>query len=91
MTRTVAVLVGTLAVEDGATPPPIVGEVGHYWLIFNEARHDEPDATVSRWTACAEPLGDGTPQRAAQRWDGTPADTPPVWPTLLRGDGWAAT
>jgi hypothetical protein len=91
MTRTVAVLVGTLAVEDGETTPPIVGEVGHYWLIFNEARHDEPDATVSRWIACAEPLGDGAPQQSAQRWDGNPADTPPVWPTLLRGDGWAAT
>lgn len=89
--RILTVLVGTLPIEDGQTPPPVVGEVGRYWLLFVEATRDVPDATVVTVRARAEPLGDGSPQRGGLMWDGTVRDEPPHWPTMLHGNGWSAS
>lgn len=88
--RRIKVLVGTLPIEDGQTPPPVVGEIGTFPLIFAEARHDQPDATASTWRVRAEPGNDGKPRGPGRRWDGIPHDRPPYWPTTLHGDGWSA-
>ena len=88
--RRIPVLVGTLPIEDGQTPPPAVGQPGHYPLIFAEAVGDGPDATAATFAVRAEPLGDGRPVGPGLRWDGVPHDGPPTWPTVLRGDGWSA-
>lgn len=88
--RTLTVLVGTLPVEDGQTAPPVVGKVGHYRLLFAEAEHDEPDATIGTVRARAEPLGDGAPSRGGLMWDGTSHDEPPSWRIMLHGNGWTA-
>ncbi|MGH8922178.1 MAG: hypothetical protein ACRD0H_28210, partial [Actinomycetes bacterium] len=82
-------LVGYLPIEDGATPPPVVGDVGWYWLVFREDEHPAPDAMVSMFTARAEPIGDGSPHFLLGT--GPDGEGAPVWPTLLHGDGWAAT
>lgn len=89
--RHLLILVASLPIEDGQTPPPVVGEIGQFLLSFVEARGNEPDATVSIIRARAEPLGDGSPRGPGKRWDGTPRERPPVWPTVLHGDGWSAT
>lgn len=89
--RHLLILVGSLPIEDGRTPPPVVGEIGYFTLSFVEARHDEPDATVSTIRAGAEPLHDGSPCGQGRHWDGTAHERPPVWPTVLHGDGWSAT
>lgn len=89
--RTLRVLVGTLPIEDGQTPPPVVGEVGHFRLLFVEAEHDGPDATVVTVQARAEPAGDGSPSRGGLMWDGTVRDDPPHWSTMLHGNGWTAS
>lgn len=90
--RTLRVLVGTLPIEDGQTPPPVVGEVGHFPLIFCEVGTEaaDSDATVSVVSARAEPVGDGSPRRGGLRWDGTVRNDPPHWATRLHGDGWSA-
>lgn len=65
----------------------MVGEVGHFWLVFSEAEHDEPDATEITVQARAEPLGTGRPSRGGMMWDGTVRDDPPIWPTTPHGNG----
>ncbi|MCD2190959.1 hypothetical protein [Actinomycetospora soli] len=83
-------LLGTLPVEDGQTPPPAVGDVVRLTLRFAEADADAADAAVSVISARAEPVGDGSARSPGMRWDGTVDDRPPVWPTVLHGDGWSA-
>lgn len=89
-TRRIPVLVGELPIEDGQTPPPVVGEIGSFPLIFGEALGGEPDATVATFDVRVEPLNGGAPRGPGQRWDGTPHDRPPVWPSVIHGDGWSA-
>lgn len=90
--RTLLVLVGTLPIEDGQTPPPVVGEVGHYPLLFRETDPEAgPDATTTTVQARAEPIGDGLPSLGGMSWDGTVHDEPPHWPTRLHGNGWTAS
>lgn len=91
--RTLSVLVGTLPIEDGQIPPPVVGDVGVFPLLFREAgpEADGPDATTTTVQARAEPVGDGVPTRGAMMWDGTVRDDPPHWPIRLHGNGWTAT
>jgi len=79
--RVLRVLVTSVAIEDGAVPPPAVGEVAGYLLTFQEAPPEDPTASVLR--ARAEPL-------TGDRLDGVPLGPPPHWPTLLTGDGWTA-
>ena len=75
--RRIPVLVNELAIEDGQTPPPRVGDVGQFPLIFTEARPDQPDtdATVSTFRVRAEPGNGGEPRRPGLRMDGTPKET----------------
>ncbi|MFC7446893.1 hypothetical protein [Rhodococcus daqingensis] len=88
--RLLRVLVDSLAIEDGQTPPPAIGDVGTFPLLFEEIPADDADPTILTVTADAEPLADGkprlepaakTPGAVHRRWE---------WSIFLRGDGWSA-
>ncbi len=81
------VLVTAVSIEDGETPPPEVGAVAVFPLLFEEMPADPADPSIVTLRAAAEPLHSGKPalQRPGdgrQWWD---------WTVLLRGVGWTAT
>ncbi|MFE5705562.1 hypothetical protein [Rhodococcus koreensis] len=81
------VLVTELSIEDGETPPPEVGVIGEFPLLFQEVPADPADPSIVTLRAVAEPRHSGKPtlQRPGtgeQWWD---------WTVLLRGAGWTAT
>ncbi|WP_065490773.1 hypothetical protein [Rhodococcus opacus] len=81
------VLVTDSSVEDGETPPPEVGVIGEFPLLFQEFPTDPADPSIVTLRASAEPLHSGKPTRqqpgtGEQGWD---------WAVLLRGAGWTAT
>ncbi len=79
------VLVDELAIEDGAIPPPEVGTVTSFPLLFSEAAPSEPDVVTIRARLDPAPRppilrrGGG---RETEQWH---------WSGLLRGDGWTAS
>jgi hypothetical protein len=82
-----SVLVTDLSIEDGETPPPEIGEIGEFPLLFQEFPTDPADPSIVTLRAVAEPLHSGKPTRQQpgtdeQWWD---------WAVLLRGAGWTAT
>ncbi|AHD23938.1 hypothetical protein Y013_22495 [Rhodococcus pyridinivorans SB3094] len=87
--RQVRLLAGQDAILDGQIPRPTVGQVGVFWLLFDEVPADPHDPTLSTIDADAEPLA---PPRLEPAVD-APATMPRswVWRILLRGDGWSAT
>lgn len=81
------VLVTTVSIEDGETPPPEVGAVAVFPLLFEEMPADPADPSIVTLGAVAEPLHSGKPALqqpgdGRQWWD---------WTVLLRGVGWTAT
>ena len=89
--RRIPVLVGTLPIEDDQTPPPVVGALGRYPLVFAEATDTGPDATAATFLVHATPTGNGAPLDPGLRWDGIPDEGPPLWNIALHGDGWSAS
>lgn len=85
--RQMRLLANQDAILDGQIPEPTVGQVGVFWLLFDEVPADPHDPTLS--TIDAEPLA---PPRLEPAVD-APATMPRswVWRILLRGDGWSAT
>lgn len=76
-----------LSIEDGETPPPEVGAIAEFPLLFHELTADPADPSIVTLRAVAEPRHAGKPalQRPGtgeQWWD---------WTVLLRGAGWTAT
>ncbi|EID79743.1 MULTISPECIES: hypothetical protein [Rhodococcus] len=81
------VLVTETSIEDGETPPPEIGIIGEFPLLFQEFPANPADPSIVTLRASAEPLQSGKPtlQRPGtgeEWWD---------WTVLLRGAGWAAT
>ncbi|WP_054246789.1 hypothetical protein [Rhodococcus opacus] len=81
------VLVTDSSVEDDETPPPEVGVIGEFPLLFQEFPTDPADPSIVTLRASGEPLHSGKPTRqqpgtGEQWWD---------WAVLLRGAGWTAT
>lgn len=88
--RHLLIMVSSLAIEDGQTPPPARGEVGCYPLLFREVDSGEPGTGVTSFQARAEPLYDGSPLGTVHhRGGGSREET--TWPTVLHGDGWSAS
>ncbi len=87
--RQLRILAGQDTILDGQIPRPTVGQVGVFWLLFNEVSAAPHDPTLSTIDADAEPLA---PPRLEPAID-APTTMPRawVWPILLRGDGWSAT
>jgi hypothetical protein len=82
-----SVLVTDLSIEDGETPPPEIGEIGEFPLLFQEFPTDPADPSIVTLRASAEPLHSGKPTRQQPRNDEQWWD----WAVLLRGAGWTAT
>lgn len=83
--RTMTVLVDELAIEDGAIPPPAVGAVASFPLLFCEASSSDPDVMTIRARldpSPRPPMWRRAGRRTTERWQ---------WSGLLRGDGWTAT
>lgn len=53
--RRLRLLATETAIQDGQIPRPTVGEVGRFWLLFNEVPPDNDDPTLSTIEAEAEP------------------------------------
>ncbi len=88
--RVIPGLVDGLAISDGQAKLPVLGAVMGYHLTFTEATGSEaPDFALV--TVQARAHQNCTPNSQGLRWDGTPYSYPPIWPTNLDGDGWAAT
>ncbi|MDV2474867.1 hypothetical protein F8M49_04480 [Rhodococcus zopfii] len=87
--RQLRLLAGQDAILDGQIPRPTVGQVGVFWLLFEEVPADPHDPTLSTIDADAEPLAPPQLEPAVD----APATMPRswVWRILLRGDGWSAT
>lgn len=79
-------------IEDGQVAPPVVGDVGRYWLSFHEAKEESDDAAVVAFQAYAEPDGEGAPTIGTYRlgYNDEVFYRPPTWFIVLRGDGWTA-
>lgn len=88
--RTLSASVNELSIEDGQTPPPVVGKIGEFHLRFLEVSGGDDDATVVTFQARAEPCGDGSPRMRTNSEGGTARDLLPEWETMLHGDGWSA-
>lgn len=86
--RVVQIFVPSLAIEDGATPPPAVGALGEYPLVFSEPL-SAGVLGAQTFRVRVEPVGGGTPGRG-RNWDGTYRTDAPRWPLVVHGDGWAA-
>ncbi len=87
--RVISVLVPPVLIGDGQVPLPAIGETVRYYLRFTEVPRESGDPLASMFTARADPVGDGSP-RCGMRFDGTPHDRPPYFPTRLHTDGWGA-
>jgi hypothetical protein len=83
------VLVTALAIEDGQTPPPEVGQERLWTLEFFEAEGDAPDTTVTSVEALAEP--EAPPMEPGPCEMGERPGERTVWPTRLTGFDWSAT
>lgn len=79
------VLVDELAIEDGAIPPPEVGAVTSFPLLFTEA--ESTDSHVQTIRAKLDP----SPRPPTLRRDASTRIEQWHWSGLLRGDGWTAT
>ncbi|QDQ92371.1 hypothetical protein FND50_17140 [Rhodococcus sp. WB9] len=81
------VLVTDSSVEDGETPPPEVGVIGEFPLLFQEFPTDPADPWIVTLRASGEPLHAGKPTRqqpgTGEQWRDCAV--------LLRGAGWTAT
>lgn len=86
--RLVQVFVPSLAIEDGATPPPAIGAIAEYPLTFSEPLSGGVLGTQT-FRVRVERAGAGAPGRG-RNWDGTYRDDPPRWPLVVHGDGWTA-
>lgn len=80
--RLLRVTLDELVIADGQLSPPRVGETIEVYLTFFEAPSPR-GAESTEFHARAEPVGTGTPY---EDYFGVLR-----WPTILRGDGWAAT
>ncbi|MFD6893838.1 hypothetical protein ACFWB0_04710 [Rhodococcus sp. NPDC060086] len=87
--RQLRLLAGRTAIQDGQIPRPTVGQVGVFWLVFEEAPADAHDPTLSTIEADAEPLAPPALEPAADTLPTMPQTW--VWRIPLRGDGWSAT
>lgn len=87
--RVIQVHVETLAIEDGHTPLPLVGDHTALVLGFREAAPDTPPHLVSTHRVWAEPRAT-SPVRESKDFSGRVTPLPPAWRTDLIGDGWAA-
>lgn len=87
--RVISVHVETLAIEDGHTPLPIVGELTTLVLGFQQATADTPPKLVSTHHVEAKPV-DTRPRRPGRHWAERIRAEPPRWRTRLTGDGWTA-
>lgn len=87
--RQLRLLAGQDAILDGQIPRPTGGQVGVFWLLFEEVPADPRDPTLSTIEVDAEPLA---PPRLEPAIDAPPAIPRTwIWRILLRGDGWSAT
>lgn len=88
--RVISVLVETLAIEDGHTPLPVVGNHATFTLGFREANVSTAANLVSTYSVWSEPQ---TRHPVTERRDfaNRPRHDAPRWQTRLVGDGWSAT
>lgn len=89
--RVVAVLLESLAVQDGHTAAPVVGEYAAVVLGFSEPSGDVGEVGVATYRVRADPVPGWRPLVEGKRWDDTTYPVAPTWRTVLHGDGWTAT
>jgi len=89
--RVVPVLLESLAVQDGHTAAPVVGEYAAVVLGFSEPSGDVGEVGVATYRVRADPVPGWRPLVEGKRWDDTTYLVAPTWRTVLHGDGWTAT
>lgn len=87
--RVISVHVETLAIEDGHTRLPVVGEHAEFVLGFLEAGPGTPTELVSTFRVWAEPAHTRPPPRGMD-FSGRVRDDPPLWRTRLTAERWSA-
>ena len=89
--RVVAVLLESLAVQDGHTAAPVVGEHAAVVLGFSESSGDPGEVGVATYRVRAEPVPGWRQLVEGKRWDDTTYQVAPTWRTVLHGEGWTAS